>query len=427
MKVKNTVRDYAEVAAMTPSPHKKPKKTNIFFRTLLKAVSSPDLIATGFKCDKVGMERLGKKEPCLILMNHSSFIDLEIAASALYPRPFNIVATLDAFIGKEWLMRQIGCIPTRKFVFDIGLVRDISYCIKKLGTSVLMYPEAGYTFDGRATTLPETLGRFVKMLGCPVVILETKGAFHRQPLYNELRHRRVKVSAELRYLLSAEEIGQKSAEEINGILAKEFSFDNFKWQKDNSIKIDEPDRAKGLERLLYKCPACMDENGMIGEGSAIRCTVCGKEWRMTEYGELEATSGETEFCHIPDWYQWERRCVREELDADTYGFSEPVDIYMVVNAKGVYKVGDGTLTHGKEGFHLTGCDGRLDYTQKSVSLYTLNSDYYWYKLGDVIGIGNHKALYYCIPRERRSIVTKARLATEEIYNDIKNKSSKNAE
>jgi 1-acyl-sn-glycerol-3-phosphate acyltransferase len=96
----------------------------------LKVVSAPDLAATKFKVEKTGMERLPKDTPALFLMNHSSFIDLEIAASILYPRPFNIVTTLDAFIGKDWLMRQIGCFPTRKFVTDIGLIKDINYCIK---------------------------------------------------------------------------------------------------------------------------------------------------------------------------------------------------------------------------------------------------------------------------------------------------------
>ena len=200
MNVKNSQKSYSEVVAMERPKHKKPKKPNIFFRTLLKIVSLPELIFTHFKCRKVRKDKLGKKEPCLILMNHSSFIDLKIASSVLYPRAFNIVATVDAFIGKNWLMRQLGCIPTRKFVFDIGLVKDINYCVKKLGTSVLMFPEAGYSFDGRATTLPDSLGKFVKMLGVPLVMLETFGAYHRDPLYNELQKRKVRVSAELRYV-----------------------------------------------------------------------------------------------------------------------------------------------------------------------------------------------------------------------------------
>ena len=93
-----------------------------------------------------------------------------------------------------------------------------------------------------------------------------------------------------------------------------------------------------------------------------------------------------------------------------------VDIYMLVDTKALYHVGDGTLTHSKDGFHLVGCDGALNYHQKPLSSYTLNADYYWYEIGDVIGIGNQKALYYCFPKNRQNPVTKARLATEELYN-----------
>ena len=419
MKIKNTEISYEALSSMEAPKHIPPKTPNILFRTLLKLVSLPELWSVGFKCRRVGMERLGKKEPALILMNHSSFIDLKIAPYVLYPRKFNIVATLDAFIGKEWLMRQIGCIPTRKFVFDIGLVKDITRCIKKNKTSVLMYPEAGYSFDGRATTLPDSLGRFVKMLGAPLVVLETFGAYHRDPLYNELQKRRVKVSAELRYVLSAEEIEKMTAEEIDAVIKKEFSFDAFRWQQENKICINEPFRADGLERILYKCPHCNAEGSMEGKGISLRCSACGESWELTEYGFMKGASGQTRFEHIPHWYEWQRECVRGELERGDYGFCVPVDIYAVVNTSGVYKIGKGELRHSSEGFSLTGCEGKLEYSQKSVSLYTLNSDFYWYCLGDVIGIGNSKILYYCMPTEDRYVVGKARLATEEIFKLLK--------
>jgi RIO-like serine/threonine protein kinase len=46
--------------------------------------------------------------------------------------------------------------------------------------------------------------------------------------------------------------------------------------------------------------------------------------------------------------------------------------------------------------------------------HSLNSDFFWYELGDVIGIGNRSELYYCFPKDK-DVVTKARLAAEEIY------------
>ena len=415
MKIKVTDKSYEEVMALPREEHRKPLKPSIFFRTLLKLLSSADLKATNFHCRSIGMERLGADEPCLILMNHSSFIDLKIASTILYPRPFNIVCTSDGFVGKEWLMRHLGCIPTQKFVSDLGLVRDMVYTVKELHSSVLMYPEASYSFDGTATPLPESIGKCVKMLGVPLVMIRTYGAFARDPLYNGLQLRKVDVSADMEYLLSPQEIAKASTAEINALLAERFSFDNFRDQQEQQIRITEPFRADGLNRVLYKCPHCGNEGAMTGKGTTLTCNSCGKTYLLTETGFLEAQEGETEFSHIPDCYRWERSCVRQELLDGSYRLDIPVRICMLVDSRSIYRVGEGRLIHTREGFHLSGCEGRLDYRQKPTSSYSLYSDYFWYELGDMICIGNSKALYYCFPTGQQDVVAKTRLAAEELY------------
>lgn len=418
MRIRTARKQYTDVLKLPATKHRKPIRPNIGFRTLLLVLSAFDLRATHFQYEKKGMEKLGKEEPCLILMNHSSFIDLEIASTVFYSRPFNIVCTSDGFVGLEWLMRLLGCIPTRKFVTDSVLVKDMVYAIKKLKSSILMYPEASYSFDGTATTLPESLGKCVKLLGVPVVMVRTYGAFGRQPLYNNLHRRKIKVSADVEYLLSAEEIAEKSAEEINAILKTRFSFDNFQWQQENKVCIDEKTRAESLNRVLYKCPHCMEEGKMIGKGTTVVCRNCGQGYELTEYGYLEAIKGEGKFSHIPDWYRWERECVRQELENDSYCLDVPVRIGVMVNMKCIYMVGEGRLIHSKDGFRLTGCDGQIDYKQKPTASYSLYSDYYWYSIGDVICIGNHDILYYCFPQEG-DVVAKTRLATEELYKMVR--------
>ena len=87
--------------------------------------------------------------------------------------------------------------------------------------------------------------------------------------------------------------------------------------------------------------------------------------------------------------------------------------------KCIYEVGEGRLVHTAEGFHLTGCDGQLDYTQKPLASYSLYSDYYWYELGDMICIGDRRVLYYCFPQNGEDVVAKTRLATEELYHLVK--------
>ena len=424
MKLKTIPKSYDEVMAMPKPKHRKPIRPNMFFRTLLRVVSAPDLAATDFTCEKIGMEKLGKKEPCLYLMNHCSFIDLEIAATILYPRPFNIICTSDGFVGKDWLMRAIGCIPTNKFTSDLHLLRDMTHAVKKLGNSVLMYPEASYSFDGTSTPLPETLGGCLKLLGVPVVMIRTFGSFSRNPLYNNLKRRKVKVSAEMEYILSPEEIKEKSVEELNEILKKNFTFDYWSWQRENGVKITEDFRAEGLNRVLYKCPHCLAEGKMTAEGVSVTCEACGKSYELTEDGTLAAKDGESAFTHIPDWYAWERECVKNEILNDEYHLQVPVDICMLMDTKRVFRVGEGELTHSKDGFHLTGCDGKLDYKQSGISSYSLYSDFYWYEIGDVICIGDSKMLYYCFPKCEGDFVAKTRLAAEEIYKIEKEKKRK---
>ena len=424
MKLKTIPKSYDEVVAMPKPKHRKPIRPNMFFRTLLRVVSAPDLAATDFTCEKIGMEKLGKKEPCLYLMNHCSFIDLEIAATILYPRPFNIICTSDGFVGKDWLMRAIGCIPTNKFTSDLHLLRDMTHAVKKLGNSVLMYPEASYSFDGTSTPLPETLGGCLKLLGVPVVMIRTFGSFSRNPLYNNLKRRKVKVSAEMEYILSPEDIKEKTPAELNEILKKNFTFDYWGWQKENGVKITEDFRAEGLNRVLYKCPHCLAEGKMSADGISVVCEACGKAYDLTEDGTLMAKDGESAFTHIPDWYAWERECVRTEILNDQYHLQVPVDICMLMDTKHVYRVGEGELTHSKDGFRLVGCDGKLDYTQSGISSYSLYSDFYWYEIGDVICIGDSKMLYYCFPKCEGDFVAKTRLAAEEIYKIEKDKKRK---
>ncbi len=415
MKIKIIEKTYEEVMTLPAPEHQKPKKINFFFRTLVKLLSWLNLRKYRIRYEEHGMERLGKKEPCLVLMNHSGFIDMQIAANYLYPCAFSTVCTTDAYVGLAWLLRQIGCIPTQKFVADLSLLRDIKFALQKLNSRVLMYPEACYSFDGTASALPESLGKFLKMLKVPVVTIITEGAFTREPLYNMLRHRRSKVSAKVTYLLSPEEIEALSPDELNETLKEAFSFDAFRWQQENEIVVSEHFRADGLERVLYKCPHCMTEGKAEGKDTKWLCHACGKEYELTEHGYLQATDGDSAFTHVPDWFSWERGQVKAELERGEYLLDIDVEVYMMVDYKALYHVGDGHLLHNADGFLLTGCGGTLEYTQSPLSSYSINADYYFYEIGDMISIGNRRHLFYCFPKNTSAIVAKAKMAAEELY------------
>ena len=406
---------YEKVSAMPRTKHRKPLRPLFLIQVLIRLLAIPDMLATKFTYRSHGMDKIGRDEPCLILMNHSCLIDLEIVSRIFFPRRYGIVTTSDSFVGPlmRWLMPLIGCIPTQKFVSDVRLIKDMEYMLKEKKTSVLMYPEASYTFDGTATPLPRKMGVLLKRLGVPVVTVITQGAFARQPLYNCLRKRKVKVSADVTCLFTAEDLKTMSVAELDAKLDEMFSFDNFRAQQENKVVIDEPDRAEGLNRILYKCPHCGVEGKTEGKGITLTCHNCGVVYELTELGYLKADNAV--FTHVPDWYRWQRQEVRKELQDGTYKLDIDVEIAMMVNFNAIYKVGEGHLTHTVDGFHLTGCDGKLDYTQGPLACYGLYADYYWYEIADMICIGNHDALYYCFPKGSGDVVAKTRLAAEELY------------
>ena len=429
MKISVKNMDFDQAMARLRPEHKQPKKPAFFWRGLIRLLTIVGLAGTGFSYDIDERAKKALEQPCLVLMNHSCFLDMQIAHRVMFPKPFNIITTSDAFVGlwglMNWVLRQIGCFPTQKFVTDLRSIQDMQYCFKTLKTSVLMYPEASYSFDGTATPLPRKMGVLLKKFDVPVVMIETFGAFSRNPLYNELQVRKgVKVSAKVRCLYTREEIKENTVQVLSDGLDEAFGFDHFKWQKENGIEIHDSFRADGLSRILYKCAHCGTEGEMEGKGTGLTCHHCGKHYELTPLGELEASQGETEFTHIPDWYAWERDCVRHEILDNTYKLDVDVKIGTLVDFQNIYMVGEGHLTHDRNGFVLTGCDGRLNYTQKPQACYGLYADYYWYEIADTICIGDNETLYYCFPQNGGDVVAKSRLAVEEMYKLYKSRKLK---
>ena len=110
MKIKVVDMTYEQALAQPPQVHKKPKNRRSCSGRSCAQPPRPTFWRR-ISAARRSAWRRSKAMSCLVLMNHSCFLDLKIAEAVLYPRPFNIVCTSDGFVGKEWLMRSVGCIP----------------------------------------------------------------------------------------------------------------------------------------------------------------------------------------------------------------------------------------------------------------------------------------------------------------------------
>lgn len=416
MKIKTKKVTLDELQNINPYKRFKPVRRSLILKGLIRILSFPTLNKLKFKYTTYNFENVNPKQPHLILMNHTNFADMKIAFKMLRKFKFNIVCTDDGFIGKKLLMKHIGCIPTRKYTADLNLIKDMMYTVKELNSSILIYPEACYSFDGTKTVLPKSIGKFIKLLNIPVITITTHGSFFFDPLYNNLQYRKVHATANMKYILSLNDIKEKSIDEINDIINNEFNFDHFKYQQENNIIINESFRADYLHKVLYKCPHCLKEGTTIGKGTKVTCTHCNNIYELTENGYLENISGnQTIFNHIPTWNNWQRECVREEIINNTYLLDEDIDLYAVKNYKTVYEIGKAHLKQTKDELVLTDLNGKVLFTQPMKALYTLNTDFHWYQIADTICIGDENVRYYCAFKNSQNVVSKARMATEENY------------
>ena len=394
-----------------------PMRTAWYLRPLPFILSAPAVLSHGTKIVKTRVE--GLKPPYLLLCNHNAFFDFKVATMAIFPHRANYVVAIDGFIGREGLLRRVGCICKRKFTNDVMLVRQLRRVVQN-GDICMIYPEARYSLCGTTAVLPASLGALCKLLHVPVVTLICHGHHIDSPFWN-LHPRGVRpTEAEMTLQFTAEELAAATPDEINERLVSAFQYDDYAWQKARGIRVTYEGRAEGLHKVPYQCPHCGAEFRMASEGAALFCRACGKRWAYTELGELRAETGETEFSHIPDWYEWERANVRAEVEAGRYDSGElPVTVRSLPNAKEFILLGEGTLRHNMDGFSVRGADGDGDpfeMVKPVPSLYSCHIEYeYLGKFGDCVDLNTLEDTWYVYPHDCDFAVTKMALATEELY------------
>ena len=217
-----------------------------------------------------------------------------------------------------------------------------------------------------------------------------------------------------------EEAKTLSADEINRRIGEAFVYDDYKWQYENKVVIDDPDRAKGLHAILYKCPRCGKEFETDSAGTELWCNACGARWEQDVYGRLHATDGgETVYEHIPDWTKWERECVREEVRNGTYYFEDnDARIETLPNWTKFYKHGHGRVIQTLEGTRVEVDSyyggGPTPLFRPALDLDSMHIEYDYLGWGDCIDISVPKDSFWCY-LSKRDQITKISFATEEIY------------
>lgn len=403
-----------------------PKRPKWYLMPEIWAKSTIELLRHRTKIRKWGMK--GLKPPYLVLGNHNSMLDFHVAAVSLFPLSANAIVSIDAFIGREDYVRNIGGICKRKYTSDPVLVRQLKHAADHKGV-VLIYPEAKLSVCGTTSVLPDSIGQLAKKLEIPVVTLICYGHHINDPCWGNSRGV-YPTEAEMSLLYTPDDLKKLTVDDINNGIKTAFAYDDLSWQKEKKLRVNAEQRAVGLHKVLYQCPSCGREYRMASKGNLLECSACGKKWHMDEYGELIGAGHSEGFAHIPDWFEWERENVRREVEEGVYTSGKlNVIIDSLPGSDGFIRLGKGILKHDSDGFHVRVTEPSEALSQRPTetrimernALSTNTCHVVYDKRGDCIDLNTNEDTWYIYPKNAECSVTKIMLACEELYKHLRKK------
>lgn len=376
--------------------NRKPARQYPFLMPLLWIGSY--LLTRKFKL-KIKKEKMkGLKPPFLVIAAHQGFSDYYIGPLSMFPRRAMYVSDMEGFAAFGlWLYRGLGCIGKRRYVPEINVLRHIKYAISK-NQSVFVYPESRHSNVGTTSYIPKNIGRLCKFANVPVVVLTQHGSYLANPFWDEEHTRKVPIEATMTCICTKEELQNTSADIIQKRIEELLNYDEYKYQKDNNIKITYKNRAAGLHKALYQCVKCKTKYEMSSYKSFIVCNSCKTKFEMTELGDLcqitniSETDSQSKTIRIPDWYEWERTEATNNIENRTYnvyieklynenGFTPRLPGILTLNSREFVLETEGKQLHFPH-FNRESVQTEYDYKKKGMCIVLSTSDCCYYIYSD---------------------------------------------
>ena len=261
----------------------------------------------GIKFDKSEAKHI--KGPAIVVATHTCDADHILSALTLYPiRPTYVVS--DHFMrnpSTARLLKLMHVITKRMFSADVSTIISIMRA-KNENAVIVIFPEGRLSCYGHTLPITEGTAELIKKLGIDLYAWKAEGAYLSFPKWRDKGDDRYgEIHSSVKLLLSADEVKEKSVEEIKKITTDaicnddELAMDGVEY-KCGTI-------AKGVDRILYKCPKCLEEGKITAEGDTIRCE-CGFEATLDNKYKLHNAP----FDRVNEWFEWQQNSINTDVD-----------------------------------------------------------------------------------------------------------------
>ena len=361
-----------------------------------------------------------KDQPTVLLSSHASRLEFIYTLYGLRRRDVNIVCGYQNILKKGIyrIMIALGVISKYLYQPDFMCVKNMLRVLKR-GGAIGLFPEGIQSTSGSTHPINPATAQFIKRSRANIVVCTTKGAYLATSRYSTDRKKGY-IGVEYSLLFTPEMLETLTEEQIYEQILQKISYNDFAFNKVARHKyVGKEPNAKGLDKILYKCPDCKKEHALRVEGDTVKCDACGFAASLNEYYDLIPVAGKNCPADIDRWFKWQRSCVAEEVKGE--GFEMTCSGRLCTlhvdklrkspkNQK-TLSVGCACLT--SKGLSVTGeLDGeRADFWFDVKSLYSLTVSTRGY-----LEFYHNNDYYMLVPDAPERCLMKWTLAAEEIHN-----------
>ena len=248
------------------------------------------------------------KGPAIVVATHTSDVDHILSALTLYPiRPTYIVS--EHFMHNKstaGLLKLMHVITKKMFTPDVSTIRNILRA-KAEGSVIVIFPEGRLSCYGHTVPVTDGTAELIKKLGIDLYVWRADGAYLTFPKWRDRGDDRCgKINASVKLLLSADEVANTDTCEIKRLVDEAIVHDDELAMSGVEYKSDHI--AKGVDKILYKCPSCLNEGTLSADVSHIRCK-CGLDASLDNFYRLHNAP----FERLNEWFEWQQNSIDTEI------------------------------------------------------------------------------------------------------------------
>lgn len=249
------------------------------------------------------------KGPAIVVASHTCDMDHILSALTLFPiRPTYIVS--EHFMhnpSTARLLKLMHVITKKMFTPDVSTIRNILRA-KGENAVIVIFPEGRLSCYGRTLPVADGTAELIKKLGVNLYSWKAEGAYLSFPKWRDKGDSRYgEIHASVKLLLSADEVAEKSVNEIKQITDTAMFHDDEAAM--DGVKFECEDTSRGVQRILFKCPSCLKEGTITAGGGHIRCE-CGLDATLDSYYKLHNAPFNT----LNEWFDWQQSSIDVETE-----------------------------------------------------------------------------------------------------------------